>query len=149
MRSSRTARLKWPNTFSAAWVTIQDVFFQSMMLSGVLDLAVIENWICEGDNFCDFNVTRDTAGALATAKFAKRAGYLDRSIIMYSQMCPRSARWPRGFTVDGVCAMMAAVQQKYPEMPGVAFYGCGGANETDHLALIAGVSKCALKLYPD
>ena len=39
------SRLKWPNTFSAAWVAggaSEDVQFQSMMLDGVLDLAVIE-----------------------------------------------------------------------------------------------------------
>ena len=49
--------------------------------------------------------------------------------------------------------MMTVVKQQYPEMPGVAFYGCGGAGTTpDDLAkqaLIKGVSACALKLYPD
>eukprot|EP01050_Picozoa_sp_SAG11_P002164 SAG11_NODE_105_length_16528_cov_4.337635_9_plen_430_part_00 len=147
------ARLKSPNTFNAAWVTSNDVMFQSMMLSGVLDLAVMEFWICQSDRSCDFNVTRDTAAALSQAEFARRAGYLENSIIMYSQMCPKGAKWPRGFTVQGVCAMMTAVKEHYPEMPGVAFYGCGGAGTTaldrDKQALIRGVSMCALKLYPD
>ena len=54
-----------------------------------------------------------------------------------------------GLTVESVCSMMTELQSRYPEMPGVAFYGCGAGNETDTQALIKGVNDCALKLYPD
>ena len=48
----------------------EDVQFQSMMLDGVLDLAVIEMWLCQGDlggPSCDVNATRDVKGALASS----------------------------------------------------------------------------------
>ena len=51
--------------------------------------------------------------------------------------------------METVCSMMTELQSRYPEMPGVAFYGCGGGNETDTQTLIKGVNDCALKLYPD
>ena len=78
-------------------------------------------WLCQGDSSCDVNATRDAKGALQLASDARKYGYSDRAIIMYSQLCPKGDKWPKGFTVDAVCSMMAAVKAQFPEMPGVAF----------------------------
>ena len=78
-------------------------------------------WLCQGDSSCDVNATRDVKGALQLASDARKYGYSDRAIIMYSQLCPKGDKWPKGFTVDAACSMMAAVKAQFPEMPGVAF----------------------------
>ena len=78
-------------------------------------------WLCQGDSSCDVNATRDVKGALQLASDARKYGYSDRAIIMYSQLCPKGNKWPKGFTVDAACSMMAAVKEQFPEMPGVAF----------------------------
>eukprot|EP01050_Picozoa_sp_SAG11_P023595 SAG11_NODE_4783_length_1767_cov_1.642686_3_plen_47_part_01 len=32
---------------------------------------------------------------------------------------------PNGLTVHGVCRLISELRSLYPEMPGLAFYGCG------------------------
>jgi hypothetical protein len=118
--------VKHPNAFNAAWVTGQDAHFQSLMLSGVLDLAIVEGWIYDGDY----------KGALLTKQqiidrleYAKLAGYIDRTIVLYAQMCPKGEEHPDGLTVEGVCSLISELQGLYPEMPGLNFYGCGEGSQ--------------------
>jgi hypothetical protein len=47
------------------------------------------------------------------------AGYVDRTIIVYAQMCPKGDRFPQGLTVETVCSIITELQTRYPEMPGV------------------------------
>ena len=46
--TTTSVRAELPNT-----LTSNDVMFQSMMLSGVLDLTVMELWICQSGKTCD------------------------------------------------------------------------------------------------
>merc|ERR1712072_1668619 len=84
-------------------------------------------------------------------EYAKLAGYIDRTIVLYAQMCPKGEEHPGGLTVEGVCSLISELQGLYPEMPGLNFYGCGlGKNGSAPFeALIKGVNQCALKMYPD
>ena len=86
------------------------------------DLAIVEGWIYDGDY----------KGALLTKQqiidrleYAKLAGYIDRTIVLYAQMCPKGEEHPGGLTVEGVCSLISELQGLYPEMPGLNFYGCG------------------------
>ena len=63
------------------------------------DLAIVEGWIYDGDY----------KGALLTKQqiidrleYAKLAGYIDRTIVLYAQMCPKGEEHPGGLTVEGV-----------------------------------------------
>ena len=55
------------------------------------DLAIVEGWIYDGDY----------KGALLTKQqiidrleYAKLAGYIDRTIVLYAQMCPKGEEHP-------------------------------------------------------
>ena len=57
------------------------------------DLAIVEGWIYAGDY----------KGALLTKQqiidrleYAKLAGYIDRTIVLYAQMCPKGEEHPGG-----------------------------------------------------
>ena len=85
-------------------------------------MAIVEGWIYDGDY----------KGALLTKQqiidrleYAKLAGYIDRTIVLYAQMCPKGEEHPGGLTVEGVCSLISELQGLYPEMPGLNFYGCG------------------------
>ena len=60
-------------------------------------LAIVEGWIYDGDY----------KGALLTKQqiidrleYAKLAGYIDRTIVLYAQMCPKGEEHPGGLTVQ-------------------------------------------------
>eukprot|EP01052_Picozoa_sp_SAG31_P069633 SAG31_NODE_28463_length_410_cov_0.662379_1_plen_58_part_10 len=56
------------------------------MLSGVFDLAIVEGWIYDGDRKGPLLHKQEIADRL---EYAKLAGYIDRTIILYAQMCPK------------------------------------------------------------
>ena len=82
-------------------------------------------------------------------EYARQAGYIHKTINCFGMTCPKSEAYPNGFTVDSMCALVSETQTLFPEMPGVAFYGCGAANKTGMAELLRGISACAQKLYPD
>lgn len=140
--------MQHPKMFTASWVSNQDAHFQALMLSEIFDLAIVEHWVYDGTFDGALTTKQDVIRRL---EYAKLAGYIDRTIVMYAQICPKGEEHPHGLAVDGVCSLISELQDEFPEMPGLNFYGCGGANATSamHEDLIKGINKCALKLYPD
>lgn len=138
----REGRKRWPKSFVAAWVTQPDEVFISLLADRTFDLAIIE-----GYSFIPDVGGLDLDGILRRCEPFKRAGLLDRTIVCFGYVSATPDKQGRSMTLPELERLARAVQERYPEMPGIAFYGTKDASPAT-LALVERSHKLAAKLYP-
>ena len=118
--------------FLAAWVTNPDDTFASLMVDGTFDLALVE-----GYSFCPiFNCSRPITPNCATVPgewascghtvasylprlaWAKRSGFINRTIFSFGWLIAQSSVVPQGWTPAKLRAEATRLKRMYPEMPG-------------------------------
>lgn len=138
----RAGRKRWPNTFAAAWVTQPDDMFISLLRDGTFDLAIVE-----GYTFIPDVGGLDLDGILRRCEPFRRAGLLDRTIVCLGYLSAAPDKNGRSMTFAELERLARAVQERYPQMPGLAFYGTKDASPAT-LALIERAHELAANLYP-
>lgn len=139
----RAARAKWPDAIMAAWVTGPDETFIGLLQDGTLDLAIIEGYTFIPD------VGGLTLDAICEQRcdVLERAGLIDRTIVCFGYVSAATDTHGRRMTFADLEHHVRHVRERYPKMPGVAFYGFDdGAPET--LELIRQADALAAELYP-
>lgn len=138
----REGRKRWPRTFVAAWVTQPDEVFISLLADRTFDLAIVE-----GYTFIPDVGGLDLDGILRRCEPFKRAGLLDRTIVCLGYVSATPDKQGRTMALPELERLARALQERYPEMPGIAFYGIQDASPAT-LALVAGAHELAAKLHP-
>jgi hypothetical protein len=138
----RAGRKLWPNAFAAAWVTQPDDVFISLLRDGTFDLAIVE-----GYTFIPDVGGLDLDGILRRCEPFKRAGLLRRTIVCLGYVSATPDKKGRSMTFAELERLARAVQERYREMPGIAFYGTRDASPAT-LALVERAHELATKLYP-
>lgn len=138
----RAARQRWPGNLVVAWVTQPDETFLGLLADGTFDLAIIEGYSFIPDVG---GLTLD--GIRARLAVIEQAGLLDRCIVCFGYVAAGCDKAGRRMTADDLTALVRAVKEAYPQMPGVAFYGHddGHPGTPD---LIAAAERLGLEMYP-
>jgi hypothetical protein len=114
----RAARKKWPDSIMVGWVTKPDSTFTELLRDGTLDLAIIE-----GYSFIPDVGGLTIEGICERCDVMKKAGLLDRTIVCFGYVSAAKDKHGRRMTFEELEKQVRHVKKKYPEMPGVAFYG--------------------------
>ena len=114
----RAARATWPDNLVVAWVTRPDETFLALLAAGTFDLAIIEGYSFIPDVG---GLTLD--GIRERASAVEKAGLLDGCIVCFGYVAAGSDKAGRRMTADDLAALVGAMKEEYPQMPGVAFYG--------------------------
>ena len=138
----RAARATWPDNLVVAWVTQPDETFLALLADGTFDLAIIEGYTFIPDVG---GLTLD--GIRKRVDVVEKAGLIDRCIVCFGYVAAVTDKAGRRMTADDLAALVQAVKEEYPQMPGVAFYGFddGDPGTPD---LIAAAERLGLELYP-
>eukprot|EP01050_Picozoa_sp_SAG11_P023073 SAG11_NODE_4533_length_1862_cov_1.394214_1_plen_284_part_10 len=164
-----------PKLFVAAWNpgsgAEPDGFFSGLMKDGTFDIAMFETYthyppymIHHGGEFQDGHISQ----WYPRFEFARKEGWLNRSIPCLGMMFGKSALNPSGWSHAELTAVAQELKTKFPEMPGIGFYGSppgnhthGGGkrgtpsafkvdlNDTATLELIRFASQLSKQLHPD
>jgi hypothetical protein len=128
----RLARARDPELFLAGWITNPDDTFASLMADGTFDTAMVE-----GYSFCPvFNCSRPVApdcksipgewgscghsveSYLPRLEWARRAGFINRTIFSFGWLIAESPAVPHGWTPAKLRAEATKLKTQFPEMPG-------------------------------
>lgn len=137
----RSARKKWPNNIMMGWVTQPDTTFIELVRDGTLDLAIIE-----GYSFIPDVGGLTIEGICERCEVMKKAGLLDRTIVCFGFVLAAKDKLGRRMTFEELEKQVRHVKNKYPEMPGVAFYGFKD-DSSETLELIRKADKLSGELY--
>ena len=137
----RTARKKWPDSIMVGWVTQPDSTFIELLRDGTLDLAIIE-----GYSFIPDVGGLTIEGICERCEVMKKADLLDRTIVCFGYVSAAKDKQGRRMTFDALEKQVRHVKKKYPEMPGVAFYGFKD-DSSETLELIQAVDALSGELY--
>ncbi len=138
----RAARVMWPENLVVAWVTQPDETFLALLADGTFDLAIIEGYTFIPDvGGLTLDGIRDRVNAV------EKAGLIDRCIVCFGYVAAGADKAGRRMTADDLSVLVRTVKKKYPQMPGVAFYGFddGDPGTPD---LIAAAERLGLEMYP-
>ncbi|MEI8368023.1 MAG: hypothetical protein WCJ31_06285 [Planctomycetia bacterium] len=138
----RAARAMWPDNLVVAWVTQPDETFLSLLADGTFDLAIIE-----GYSFIPDVGGLTLEGIRKRAIAVEKAGLLDRCIVCFGYVAAGADKAGRRMTAADLAALVGAMKEEYPQMPGVAFYGFddGDPGTPD---LVAAAERLGLEVYP-
>ena len=159
-----------PELFVAAWnpgfSAEPDGIVSSLVKDGTFDLAMFETYthyppylISPGGE----NQNGPISQWFPRFDMARKEGWLNRSIPCLGMLFGKSATNPTGWTHAQLRATIQELKDKYPEMPGVGFYGSPpgnhsvasgadfviGLNDTATLELITFANVLAKEMYPD
>ena len=125
-----------------AWVTQPDETFLSLLADGTFDLAIIE-----GYSFIPDVGGLTLEGIRKRAIAVEKAGLLDRCIVCFGYVAAGADKAGRRMTAADLAALVGAMKEEYPQMPGVAFYGFddGDPGTPD---LVAAAERLGLEVYP-
>lgn len=137
----RAARKEWPDSIMVGWVTQPDSTFTELVRDGTLDLAIIE-----GYSFIPDVGGLTIEGICERCEVMKKAGLLDRTIVCFGYVSAAKDKHGRRMTFEELEKQVRHVKNKYPEMPGVAFYGFKD-DSSETLELIQRADALSGKLY--
>lgn len=142
----RETKRKYPNYFLAVWVTTPTPTFLSLMRDGTIDLALIEGYSFV-PNHPDWSISfKDLIKN--RVEVMKRAGVLDRTIVCVGQCSAVKDKYGNQMTNVELVDQVRYIAHHYPEMPGIAFYGGGDANNPPSRKLIHLADRLSAYYYP-
>ena len=158
-----------PDLFVAAWNpgsnAEPDGVFGDLVKDGTINLAMFECYthippymISRGGGYHDGPISQ----WFPRFEYARKAGWLNRSIPCLGMMFGQSELNPTGWTQAELRATVVELKTRFPEMPGIGFYGSPPGNrsnpsatfvvdvhDTATLSLIAFASKLSKEIHPD
>jgi len=138
----RAARAKWPDSIMVGWVTHPDETFIGLLRDGTLDLAIIE-----GYSFIPDVGGLTLEGICERCDVLKQAELLERTIVCFGYISAKPDQQGRNMTIEELERQVRYIRQRYPEMPGVAFYGFKD-DTPETRELIRRADALAGQLYP-
>ena len=137
----RMVRKKWPDNIMVGWVTHPDKKFAELLRDGTLDLAIIEGYtyIPNQPGLSMYAICR-------RCDVLKNAGVLNRTIVCLGYISATKDKNGRNMSAETIEEQMRYLKKRYPEIPGVAFYGHRSNRDRD---LIRKVDRLSAELYPD
>ena len=141
-RGFRAARKKWPKNLMVCWVTQPDETFLGLLRDGTFDLAIIEGYTFIPDVG---GLTMDAV--CGRCEIVKKAGLLDRTIVCLGYLSATPDKSGRAMTIGQIERNVRLIKEKYPEMPGVAFYGFPDDSPQTR-QLIRQTDELSGRLYP-
>ena len=138
----RAARRQWPDSIMVAYVTTPDRTFTDLFKDNTLDLAIIE-----GYSFIPDVGGLTMEGISRRCDVMKAAGLLDRTIVCLGYVSAVPDKQGRRMTFESLEQQVREIKKKYPEMPGIAFYGFKD-DSPETLELIRKAEMLAAELFP-
>ena len=159
----RQGKAAHPNLFVAAWNPgtsgEPDGVFSGLMKDGTFDLAMFEAYTVYPPAYGP-PPSADISAWFPRMEFARKEGWLNRSIPCLGMLFAESELNPTGWTKPHLKATIQQLKARFPEMPGVGFYGHPPGNasavkfvvdlsDTATLDLIRYASQLSKKMFPD
>jgi hypothetical protein len=125
-----------------AYVTMPDRTFTDLLKDNTLDLAIIE-----GYSFIPDVGGLTMEGISRRCDVMKTAGLLDRTIVCLGYLSAAPDKQGRRMTFESLEQQVREIKRKYPEMPGITFYGFKD-DSPETLELIRKADMLAAELFP-
>ncbi len=147
----RMARLQWPDLFIAVWVTGPNDAFVRLMQDRVGDRPVVDLAMIEGYTYVPDHGEWGIgfSGIVERVEKLKKAGVLDRVVVCWGHVSATPDTHGSYLKIKDVRKMAGEMKQRYPEMPGIIFYGGDGKDDSPPtLELIGQCDALSEELYP-
>lgn len=116
----RNIKRQHPDFFIAVWVTEPTPVFRSLVQEGTIDLALIEGYTFVPDH-PEWAISWE--GVIRRVEMMQQEGLLARTIVCVGFVAARPDQYGNRMTAAELRRQVGELARRYPQMPGVAFYG--------------------------
>ncbi|MDW8026983.1 MAG: DNRLRE domain-containing protein [Armatimonadota bacterium] len=116
----RRVKAQFPKFFVAVWVTEPTPVFRSLVKEGAVDLAIIQGYTFV-PNHPEWAISWD--GVLRRVELMKSEGVLHKTVVCVGMVSPTPDKHGNRMTAEELARQVKDLAKRYPEMPGIAFYG--------------------------
>lgn len=116
----RQLKRKHRRFFVAVWVTEPTPVFRQLVKERAIDLAIIQGYTFVPEH-PEWAISWE--GALERVERMKRGGVLRQTVVCVGMVSPTPDRFGNRMSPAELQRQVRSLRERYPEMPGVAFYG--------------------------
>lgn len=116
----RQLKRKHRRFFVAVWVTEPTPVFRRLVKERAIDLAIIQGYTFVPEH-PEWAISWE--GALERVERMKREGVLRQTVVCVGMVSPTPDRFGNRMSPAELQRQVRSLRERYPEMPGVAFYG--------------------------
>ncbi len=145
----RKGKKENPDVFIAVWAPGISDKLAKLAKDGIVDLIILENYTFVPARFGKGPYTIGWKDALERCERAKKLGILNKTIVCLGHITDEPNLDGKHITVKDINRMVRVIKNRYPQMPGIAFYQ-GHSRETKEAEkLIRFCDKISGQLWRD
>lgn len=144
----RAGRQANPDIFIAVWVTDPTPPLVALVRDGTIDLVIVEGYTHVAPD-APANLTTSWEGGLRRCDAMAEAGLIDKTIFCFGHITPAAQRNGQPLNTTWLRAKAEELKERYPKMPGIAFFQRGDDDSPEFRNLIRFCDQLSGELWPD
>lgn len=144
----RAGRKANPDIFISVWITDPTPPLFALVRDETVDLVMVEGYTHVAPNQ-PATLTTSWEGGLRRCDAMKEAGLIDKTIFCFGHITAGAQRNGQSLTTTWLRERAEELKERYPEMPGVAFFQQGDTDTPEFRDLIRFCDQLSGELWPD